>query len=114
MLEQGDQIGETLMKGEHIGAVRLGKTRVDAIEDRVRDLMRDNVMGEGGEDNRPGHIVAILAINREVTEQQGLLMGAVIGVTLPQRMRIDPQPSDKLPFVLFLAALGLRCPFPVL
>jgi hypothetical protein len=54
MLEQRDGIGEGLVKGQHVGVGRLAHAPVQPVEQRVRDLVRDDVVREAGEDQLAG------------------------------------------------------------
>ena len=52
MLEQRDDVGEAFMEGEHIGIGRLDVAAMQAVEQRVRRLMRDDIVRQRGEDQR--------------------------------------------------------------
>ena len=95
MLEQRDDVGEGLVEGEHVGVARLDEAPVHAVEQRVRRLVRDDVVREAGEDEcRRAGCCAGSAGAREVAEQQRLLLRAVVGVGLAQGVRVDAQPPD--------------------
>ena len=96
VLEQRDDVGERLVEGEHVGVARLDEAAVHAVEQRVRRLVRDDVVRQAGEDQRrPACSSGRRPPAREVAEQQRLLLRAVVGVRLAQRVRIDAQPLDE-------------------
>ena len=81
VLEQRHQIGEGLVKGRRIGMARLLPIGMQPIQQRMRRLMRHDIVGKTAEDpaaahHRPG----ILRIGAEIAEQQGNAIGAVIGI----------------------------------
>ena len=57
----------------------------------MRRLMCDDVMRQAGEHRCARRVLAVLRLGREVAEQQRLLLRAVVGVLLAQRVRIDAQ-----------------------
>ena len=93
VLEQRDDVGERLVEGEHILIHRLVEARVHAVEQRVRGLVRDDVVRQASEYGRAGRVPAVFRRGLEIAEQQRLLLRAVIGVLLAQRVRIDAQPA---------------------
>ncbi len=52
----------------------------------------------------------ILVFDREITEQQRFLFGAVIGIAIPQGMWVDAQPTDKFFFVAVRRFFAVRGP----
>ena len=44
VLEQRDEVGERLVEREHVGIARLVEAAMDAVEQRVRRLVRDDVV----------------------------------------------------------------------
>ena len=61
MLEQGDDVGERLVEGVDIGIARLVEARMHAVEQRVRHLVRDDVVREAGEHRVARRVVGVLA-----------------------------------------------------
>ena len=61
-------------KAQTSGLVGLRKSPVHAVEERMRGLVRDDVVRQAGEDHAAGHMIAgVVADGREVAEQQRLL-----------------------------------------
>ena len=54
-LEQGDDVGERLVERQHVEVGRLGEAAVHAVEDRVRRLVGDDVVGQAGVHAAAGH-----------------------------------------------------------
>ena len=97
VLEERDEVRERLVEGEHVGIARLVEAAVHAVEQRVRHLVRDDVVGEAGEDGERRRAGSFRAHRRgEVAEEQRLLRRAVVRVRLAQRVRIDAQPRHVL------------------
>ena len=46
VLEEGDYVGEGFVEGENVRVGRLDEAAVQAVEQRVRGLVRDDVVGE--------------------------------------------------------------------
>ena len=57
MLQQRDDVGEGLVEGADVGVRRLQEAAVHAVEQRVRGLVRDDVVRQAGEDHAAGHVV---------------------------------------------------------
>ena len=117
MLEQRDDVGERLVEGEHVGVARLVEAPVDAVEQRVRHLVGDDVVAQAGEDRQRRRAGSVRSDRRrEVAEEERLLRRAVVRVRLAQRVRIDPQPRDVLldeavaPSVAGAATRARACP----
>jgi hypothetical protein len=66
-------------------------------------LVRDDVVRETREDNRPGSIVLVLRGDWEVAEEKRFPGGRVVGVAVTKRVRVDAQPSHELVVVLTLS-----------
>ena len=54
VLEQRDDVGERLVEGEHVGVGGLAKPAMQAIEQRVRRLVRDDVVRKARRTRDPG------------------------------------------------------------
>ena len=59
-------------------------------------LVRHDVVRQGREHQRARRIEGVLGRDREVAKQQCLLRRAVVGVSVAQRVRVDPQPAHEL------------------
>ena len=71
MLEQRDDVGECLVKREHVGIGLLLKAGMQPVEQRVRGFVRDDVVGERAEHLRSRQrLRRILAAGAEIAEQQ--------------------------------------------
>ena len=75
VLEERDDVGERLVEGLDVTVRRLVEARVNAVEKGMRRLVRDDVVRETGEDDRPRRVVLVLRGDREVAEEQRLLRG---------------------------------------
>ena len=53
--EQRDQIGEALMKRRHVDVGRFHERRAQAVEQRMRRFVRDDVMAQGRADESACH-----------------------------------------------------------
>ncbi len=92
MLEQRDDVGERLVEGRHVRVRGLLEAAVQAVQQRMRHLVGNDVARQAREHHRARRRrIAFTRFGREVSEQQRLLVRAVIGVAGPQRMRIDAQ-----------------------
>ena len=49
MLEQRDDVGEAFVEGEHVGVGRLGIAPVQAVEQRMRGLVCNDVVRQRSE-----------------------------------------------------------------
>ena len=58
VLEQRHDVGERLVKGQHVGIARLLVSRMQAVEQGVRGLVRDDVVRQAGEDQAARQVVA--------------------------------------------------------
>ena len=95
VLEQRDEVGERLVKREHVGIGRLAKARVQSVQQRVRGFVRHDVVREAAKDCPAGKVAPWVGLRRrKVSEQQRLLVGTVVRVRLAHRVRINPQPAD--------------------
>ena len=71
VLQQRDDVGERLVKGADVGVGRLQEVPVHAVEQRMRGLVRDDVVRQAGEDHAAGHVIAGVVLDRlEVAEEQ--------------------------------------------
>ena len=68
VLEQRDDIRECFVEGKDIGVDGLIKPRVHAIQQRMRRLMRNNIVRQASEHDRTWRIGRILYADREVSE----------------------------------------------
>ena len=91
VLEQRDNVGESFVERRHVDIGPLGIAGMQPVEQRVRRLVRDDVVRDDAEDDRAAHDRAAAVGGREIAEQQGDLLRIVVGVRLPQRVRIDSQ-----------------------
>ena len=92
MLEQRDDVGERLVERRHVDIRPLGIARMQAVEQRVRGLVRNDVMRDCAEDDGAAHHRPAAVGGREIAEEQRDLLRIVVGVRFPQRMRIDSEP----------------------
>jgi hypothetical protein len=111
VLEEGDDVGERFVEGEHIRVARFGEIGVQPVQERVRGLVRDDVVREAGKDQaarqvRPG----VLGDRWKIAEEQGLLLGAVVGVGLPQCVRVDAKLAHELVYDTHAWLVGSRRP----
>ena len=108
-LEQRHDVGEALMERRHVGVGVLDVARMNRVENRVRRLVGDDVRAQAGEDE-PARIVGALELigGGEVAEQEGDLVGIVIGVGVAQRVRMDAEPLDVVVAPLPGAAVRRR------
>ena len=58
MLKERDDIGEGLVKSQHIRVAGLFEAAVQAIEQGMRCFMRNDIVREAGEDRAAGQVVA--------------------------------------------------------
>ena len=100
VLEERHDVGERLVECVDVRVARLVESRVDAVEEGVRHLVRDDVVRQAGEDERPRDVMDVLGRDGEISEQQRLLLRAVVGVPVPQRVWVDAQSPHELPSVL--------------
>jgi hypothetical protein len=92
MREQRHDIGEGLVKCETVQAGRFRVAAVQTVEYGMGRFMRDDVVGKCCE-YPVGAGRGIGAA--EISEQQGSLLSAVIGIGFPKRVRIDTQLPDR-------------------
>ena len=62
MLEERDDVGEGFVEGENVGVVRLVEARVHTVEQRVRGLVRDDVVRQAGEHEGAWRIAGIFRV----------------------------------------------------
>ena len=93
--EQRRQIGERLVEREHVGVRWLGEEGPDPVDDRVRDLVRDDVVRQASEDALAGQVVALIGIRSpEIAEQDAVGLAAVERVGLDHRVRKQLEDPD--------------------
>ena len=92
MLEQRDNVGESFMERRHVEIGPLRVAGMQAVQERMGRLVRDDVMRDDVENHRAAHYRAAAVGGREIAEQERNLLGIVVGVRIPERMRIDPEP----------------------
>ena len=110
VLEQRHDVRERLVEREHVGVRRLHEILVEPVQQRVRRLVRDHVVGQARE-HHPARKLPGAAVlrRREVTEQQRPFVAAVVRVGHPQRVGVDAKPRD----VLLFPRRGLASDVPV-
>src|SRR5262249_48804474 len=97
MLEYRNDVRESFVEGQRVGGRRLRKPAVQSIEQRMGGLMADDVMRQAAENRPTRQIIAGGQFGSpEITEQQRLMLWAVIGVRGAQRVRVDAQSLDVL------------------
>ena len=116
VLEQCDDIRESLVEGGNVGVRGFLQAPVQPIKQGVRHLVRDDVAGQAREDHGAGcGCVAGPGRSLKITKEQRDLLGAVIGIVGSQRVGIDPQARNLIAFrgagaVRFQLRAGTRCP----
>ena len=97
MLEQRDDVGERLVEGQHVRVGRLHEVLVQAVEQRVRRLVRDDVVRQAGEDHAAGELAGGAIVGgRKVAEEQARPCCGCSRRWPPQRVRVDAQPLHEL------------------
>ena len=96
-------------KARTSGLVGVEIAAVHAVEQRVRRLVRDDVVREAGEHHAAGNVLGSGGLGgAEVAEQQRDLVRAVVGVRLAERVRIDAEPAHEDRIVLATLARRRR------
>ena len=109
VLEQRDDVGKRLVEGADVGVGRREIAAVHAVEQRVRRLVRDDVVREAGEHHAARNVLGCFGLGgAEVAEQQRNLVRRVVGVRLAQRVRIDAEAADEHRIVLAAPARRRR------
>ena len=93
VLEESDNIRKSLMERQNVWVRRFLVARMKPVEQRMRGLVRDDVVRNGAEDlgtRQRGTIVVILS--RKIAEQQAHPRAAIKRVLFPHGVRIDSQP----------------------
>jgi hypothetical protein len=110
VLEEGDDVGERLVEGERVAVRRQEILRQRRVEQRVRRLVRDDVVREAGEHEPARQLRAGRGAHRgEVAEQERVLARAVVRVRSAEGVRVDAEPVDELVPVADLArAIAMR------
>ncbi len=99
MLEERDEVRKGFVKGAHVGVVRLEVAPMQAVEQGVRRLVRDDVVREAGEDDAAGEVLALVVRQRrKVAEEQRDFLRRVVGIRLAQGVGINPQPPHEALF----------------
>jgi imidazolonepropionase-like amidohydrolase len=96
VLKERDQVGERLVKRQHVGVHGLVEAGVHAVQQRVRDLVGDDVMRKAGEHQGARRVAGVFDADRKVAEQERLLFRAVVRVAVAQGVRVDAQPPHEL------------------
>jgi hypothetical protein len=87
-LKQRDDVGERLVKRQHVGIGRFLVARMQTVEQGMCRFMRHDVMRHGAEHVRVRQSRSgVTAGGIEIAEQQGHPVAAIEGVLLAQRMR---------------------------
>ncbi len=68
---------------------------MDPVEEGVRHLVRHHVVRQAREDARLRDDVGVARVGLEVSEEEGLAIGAVVRVRLAKRVRVDPQAAHE-------------------
>ena len=77
-------------KARTSGLLGVDEVAVHPVEQGVGGLVGDDVERQAGEDRAPGQVPAAVGpLGGEVAEQQGLARRVVVGVRLPQGVRVD-------------------------
>ena len=77
--EQGDDVCERLVEGRLVGQPGLDQVRPEAVQDRMRDLVGDDVVRETRVDRLVGEL--------QVAEEDAAVVPRVVGVRLRERVR---------------------------
>src|SRR5712664_576595 len=101
MLEHRNKIGEAFMERMNVRIAWLVETGMNAVEQRVRCLVSDDVVRQARKYSGPWFFVFRLGHHREITKQQGPLERAVIGILIAQGMRIYTQSANEFAPPLF-------------
>ena len=93
VLEQRHHVGEALVEGVHVDVGRLLVQGAEPIDQRVRRLVHDDVVGQAAEHPLPGQVPAgVAGIGTEVAEAQGATVPVVEDRVLTlEAVREDPQ-----------------------
>ena len=97
-LQQRDDVREAFVKRGDIwiGVVEVAK--VDRIENGVGRFVGDDVRTQAREDEAARVVRPLELIGgREVAEQQGSLVRVIVGVGIPDGVRVNAKPLDVLP-----------------
>ena len=107
-LKQCDDIGEGLVKCQHIDVGGFGESRVHPVEDRVGGLVGDDVVRQAGVDRKAGQL-RTGPVRGERAEEQRTPARFVEGICGSERMRTQSQ-TRHVPVVP--TAAGLLCGGP--
>ena len=95
MLEQGHDVGEALVKGQHIDVGGLGEALMQPVEEGMRHFMGNHIMRQASEDcGARGDLHRALGC-RKIAEKNADLGGVIVGVGFTKCMGVDPEPVDK-------------------
>ena len=96
MLQQGYDVGKSLVKGEHIGIGGVDELAVHAVEQGVCSFVSDDVLRKTGEDRATRQLLAgIVIVSVEISEEESHFIGRIVGVGFAQGMGINAQLRDK-------------------
>jgi hypothetical protein len=71
VLHHRNDVGKGLVEGPHVGIGRVEEAAMHPVDQRVRGLVRDDVVRQAGEDHPAGHVIGEIALGGlEVAEQQ--------------------------------------------
>ena len=94
VLKRRDEIGKAFVKAEHVRAGRLGEMRAQAVEQRVGYFVRDDIVGEAGENDAARQRAATNIFRRwEISEAELTRRPVVVGVLVLEGVRPDAQPA---------------------
>src|ERR1035437_88408 len=94
VLEQRNQVAEAFLKRVNVGIGVIEQSRMHAKQQRMRQLVRDNVLREAGEYSHAWKLA--LRRRREVSEHQPPLRQVEVRVSLLEEMRKQPDPRAEL------------------
>src|SRR6266566_4680866 len=95
MLKERDDVGEGFVERGAIEARCLGEMLPNSVQDRVRDLVCDNVMREAGENDLPRQLSNIAGLVAKIAEQHRSQVRIVEGVSLLEGVGKDAQMSTQ-------------------
>ena len=92
--EQRHEIGEPFVERRHVDVGRDEKHRPQAVEQRVRGLVHDDVVAQGRADQTlPHHESGRVGTGVEIAERQIAALAAVAGIAAAKAERPDDQPQ---------------------
>jgi hypothetical protein len=97
VLEDGDDVGESLVKAEDVAVRGLEVARPQAVDERVRHLVGDDVVREAAEDGLPREVRArLLLVGPKVAEEDREEVGVVEGVRAAEGVGQEAQGRPSL------------------